>query len=78
MPARALVVSVDDLWCTSDPNLTNDKPVQAAYDFGSFWLNGAERAAGYKGYLTYYVNPRTFGITWFFRFSASLIIRSRS
>lgn len=44
-------------------NLTNDAPVQAAYDFGSFWLNAQERAAGYKGYLTYYTNPRTVGVT---------------
>lgn len=44
-------------------NLTNDAPVQAAYDFGTFWLSAAERAAGNRGYLTYYVNPRTFGVT---------------
>jgi hypothetical protein len=34
-PPRALVVSVDDLWCTSDPNLTNDKPFP-------FWLYSAD------------------------------------
>jgi iron complex outermembrane receptor protein len=44
-------------------NLTNDAPVQAAYDFGTFWLTPAERAAGDRGYLTYYANPRTFGVT---------------
>jgi iron complex outermembrane receptor protein len=44
-------------------NLTNDAPVQAAYDFGTFWLTPAERTAGDRGYLTYYANPRTFGVT---------------
>lgn len=34
-PPRALVVSVDDLWCTSDPDLPNDKPFP-------FWLYSSD------------------------------------
>jgi iron complex outermembrane receptor protein len=45
-------------------NLTNNAPIQAAYDFGTFWLTPAERAGGRLAYLTYYANPRTFGVTF--------------
>ncbi|SEJ66146.1 iron complex outermembrane recepter protein [Sphingomonas sp. OV641] len=45
-------------------NLTNNAPIQAAYDFGTFWLTPAERSAGRQAYLTYYANPRTFGLTF--------------
>lgn len=45
-PAKALVVSVDDLWCTSDPELTNEKPFP-------FWLYSADPLEYAKGLLRY-------------------------
>jgi hypothetical protein len=43
---KALVVSVDDLWCTSDPNLPNDKPFP-------FWLYSADPLEYARGLLRY-------------------------
>jgi len=45
-PPKALVVSVDDLWCTSDPELTNEKPFP-------FWLYSANPLEYAKGLLRY-------------------------
>ena len=45
-PAKALIVSVDDLWCTSDPELPNDKPFP-------FWLYSADNLEYAKGLLRY-------------------------
>jgi hypothetical protein len=47
-PPRALVVSVDDLWCTSDPNLTNDKPFP-------FWLYSADPLDYARGLMRFEV-----------------------
>jgi hypothetical protein len=43
---KALVVSVDDLWCTSDPDLPNDKPFP-------FWLYSADPMEYARGLLRY-------------------------
>lgn len=43
---KALVVSIDDLWCTSDPELTNEKPFP-------FWLYSANALEYAKGLLRY-------------------------
>lgn len=45
-PPRALVVSVDDLWCTSDPNLPNEKPFP-------FWLYGDDPLSYAKGLVRF-------------------------
>lgn len=45
-PAKALVVSVDDLWCTSDPALPNDKPFP-------FWLYSADPLEYVRGLLRF-------------------------
>jgi len=43
---KALVVSVDDLWCTSDPELTNDKPFP-------FWLYSSDPVEYAKGLVRF-------------------------
>ncbi|MBF9233452.1 hypothetical protein [Microvirga alba] len=43
---KALVVSVDDLWCTSDPALPNDKPFP-------FWLYSADPLEYARGLVRY-------------------------
>jgi hypothetical protein len=45
-PPRALVVSVDDLWCTSDPSLPNDKPFP-------FWLYSRDLLEYVKGLVRF-------------------------
>lgn len=45
-PPKALVVSVDDLWCTADPELTNQKPFP-------FWLYSPDRLDYAEGLLRY-------------------------
>jgi len=45
-PPKALVVSVDDLWCTSDPALPNDKPFP-------FWLYSRDLLEYGRGLLRY-------------------------
>jgi len=45
-PPRALVLSVDDLWCTSDPNLTNEKPFP-------FWLYSADPLEYVRGLVRF-------------------------
>ncbi|MCB5176562.1 hypothetical protein [Microvirga lenta] len=45
-PPKALVVSVDDLWCTSDPELPNEKPFP-------FWLYSADRLEYVKGLVRF-------------------------
>jgi hypothetical protein len=53
-PPKALIVSMDDLWCTSDPELTNEKPFP-------FWLyspDGLEYAEGLLRYDVLEEMPR--------------------
>jgi hypothetical protein len=45
-PPKALVVSVDDTWCASDPALTNEKPFP-------FWLYSADRLEYARGLVRY-------------------------
>jgi hypothetical protein len=45
-PPKALVVSVDDMWCTSDPELTNEKPFP-------FWLYSADPLEYAKGLVRF-------------------------
>ncbi|NIX76535.1 hypothetical protein [Microvirga terricola] len=45
-PPKALVVSVDDLWCTSDPALPNDKPFP-------FWLYSTDPLEYARGLVRY-------------------------
>ncbi|HEY5797717.1 MAG TPA: hypothetical protein VIU82_22155 [Bosea sp. (in: a-proteobacteria)] len=45
-PARAVVVGIDSLWCTSNPALPNDKPFP-------FWLYSRDRAEYFVGLLRF-------------------------
>jgi len=45
-PAKALVLGIDETWCTADPTLENDKPFP-------FWLFSANPLAYVRGLLRY-------------------------
>lgn len=54
----ALVLSIDDLWCTDDPALPNDKPFP-------FWLYGPDTLSYLRGLLRWPVAQEVFGrIGW--------------